>query len=320
MRQNKVWPFLAIMFLLLAWTTTGCDTPAQKSPVKVDRSKISRYLAKSEPTKYDVKVGVNLDNKIQLLGFDYSPKPVKQGKPYTVTFYYKVLAPVGGDFQFFGHFEPADGQRFRAKMDHQVAEGKYPTSQWQKGEIIRDVFRETMPEAFPTAKGVLWGGFYQGEKRMPIATADKKKGDRGDRAKMGVIELSGGEDTRRKLTVYKTKKALKIDGQLNEPAWKNASSTGYFVNVSGEQKVKPYTTAKFLWDDKNLYIAFINLDDDIWTNFTKTDDPLYREETTEVMIDADASGCDGRKVRRACRGIPSPRRPTRRPAPADPGG
>jgi hypothetical protein len=48
--------------------------------------------------------------------------------------------------------------------------------------------------------------------------------------------------------------------------------------------------AKLLWDDKNLYVAFINEDQDIWTTLDKHDDKLWTQEAVEMFIDADGDG------------------------------
>ena len=50
------------------------------------------------------------------------------------------------------------------------------------------------------------------------------------------------------------------------------------------------TEAKLLWDKKNLYVAFDNTDDDVWTDLSKRDDKLWTEEADELMIDADGNG------------------------------
>jgi len=64
--------------------------------------------------------------------------------------------------------------------------------------------------------------------------------------------------------VRKTPKPIKIDGKLEEPAWKTAPSTGLFVNTMNGEPAQPNTEAKLLWDNQNLYIAFENVDTDVW--------------------------------------------------------
>jgi hypothetical protein len=64
--------------------------------------------------------------------------------------------------------------------------------------------------------------------------------------------------------VRKTSKPIKLDGKLDEPAWKTAPSTGMFVNTVTGEAAQPNTEAKLLWDNQNLYIGFENADTDVW--------------------------------------------------------
>jgi len=289
--MKKFWLF-AIVACVFAFAV-GCDKGKSTSaPATTSNDPaVARFLLSEEPDKYDVPININFENKIKILGVNYNPKPLMHGKKYTMTFYYKVLGEMSEDYEFFGHFEPEDGQRFRGKMDHLPLNGAFPTSKWKKGMILKDTFRETMPAAFPSKAGVLWGGFYRGDKRLAVVKADRSKADKNNRGKLAVMKLDdpGAVDPPKKMTVYKTKSKITIDGKLNEKGWAKATSTGYFTNVAGDTKVKPYTTAKMIWDSDYLYIGFSCDDPDVWTSYTKKDDPLYKEETVEIMIDADGS-------------------------------
>jgi hypothetical protein len=55
----------------------------------------------------------------------------------------------------------------------------------------------------------------------------------------------------------RAKKAIQIDGKLNDPAWKTAAWTDLFVDIEGDTKSSPRfrTRAKMLWDDDYLYIG-----------------------------------------------------------------
>jgi len=90
--------------------------------------------------------------------------------------------------------------------------------------------------------------------------------------------------------VRKTSKPIKIDGKLDEPAWKAAPSTGLFVNIMTGEWAQPNTEAKLLWDNQNLYIAFENVDTDVWGTLTERDSKLCTQEMDEVMIDANGDG------------------------------
>ncbi|MFA0750207.1 MAG: hypothetical protein SLRJCFUN_000610 [Candidatus Fervidibacter sp.] len=87
--------------------------------------------------------------------------------------------------------------------------------------------------------------------------------------------------------VPRTKQGIIIDGVLEEPAWRRAPSLP-LQDIKGRKA--PATTAKLLWDDKNLYIAFDCADTDIWATKKQRDDFLWEEEVVEVFIDPDGDG------------------------------
>ena len=84
--------------------------------------------------------------------------------------------------------------------------------------------------------------------------------------------------------------AIKLDGKLDEKEWEDAPSTGDFVRTMDGQPAEQKTQAKLLWDDKNLYVAFVNDDKDVWTTLDKHDDKLWTQEADEMFIDADGDG------------------------------
>ncbi len=88
---------------------------------------------------------------------------------------------------------------------------------------------------------------------------------------------------------YRSGKALKVDGKLNESAWKKAEWTNLFVDIEGSLKPLPLqnTRAKMLWDDNNLYIAAVVEEEHIWAYLDKKDQIVFHENDFEVFIDPD---------------------------------
>jgi hypothetical protein len=90
-------------------------------------------------------------------------------------------------------------------------------------------------------------------------------------------------------------KAPKIDGKLDEEVWKTAASTGSFVNVTTgapDSKQKVQGSAKLLWDDTALYVAFNVEDKDVIGGFKagEKDPHLWTKDCVELMIDPDGNG------------------------------
>lgn len=81
-------------------------------------------------------------------------------------------------------------------------------------------------------------------------------------------------------------KALNIDGKLDEEVYKFARWTPYFGLANGDPSSPRFKTrAAIFYDDKNLYIAFEVEDPDVWSGYTKDDEPIYNEEVVEFFVD-----------------------------------
>lgn len=286
----RLFPLIALwVCLALAACSSGADKRAKE--LKIDRSKFGAYLLKELPAKIDLPARINLDNKIELLGFDYQPKPLKSGQPYILTFYFRALSEMTESYTFFGHLEPQNGRSFRGHLDHLPLGGRFPTSVWKKGDIIKDTFRGRLEAGFPAQEGMIWAGFYNGDKRLAVAEASQKDADAEGRARLGIVKVEEQPELKLSLTADKIKDgALTIDGKLDEPEWQKANETAPFVYTNGDPVNKNGTKVRALWDSKFLYLAFYCDDDDVWTSYFKHDDRTDKEENVEIMIDADGSG------------------------------
>ena len=103
-----------------------------------------------------------------------------------------------------------------------------------------------------------------------------------DDNKPGLNDKSDGIE---RYTCYRTGSPLKIDGNLDKTAWKNAPKTQRFVDmISGKPAVfDTYSAA--LWDDKALYIAFWAEEPFVEAKLTQRDSTIFRENDVEVFID-----------------------------------
>lgn len=89
--------------------------------------------------------------------------------------------------------------------------------------------------------------------------------------------------------VTRTETPINVDGILSESVWLKTPSYSLRNNLTGESipdsTFSTYT--KICYDDKNLYIAFICQDKDIYSTFTEHDQHLWEDEVVEVFIDVD---------------------------------
>jgi hypothetical protein len=93
----------------------------------------------------------------------------------------------------------------------------------------------------------------------------------------------------KKYTVFYNAESPKIDGKLDDEAWKNVEWTENFKDIEAERKPLPTwnTRAKMIWDDKGLYIAAELLDPHVWAYLKNYDDIVFYDNDFEVFIDPD---------------------------------
>lgn len=83
-----------------------------------------------------------------------------------------------------------------------------------------------------------------------------------------------------------------MSGKLDDPAWKTAPPSSLFVapiplvkeNLAGNAEYN--TTARVLWDEKNIYVGFeCRQPGPIFATLTEHDSKLYEEDIAEVFMD-----------------------------------
>ena len=97
------------------------------------------------------------------------------------------------------------------------------------------------------------------------------------------------EQSEADLIVPRRTTSIKIDGILDEQAWQDAARTGYLMRSDGKEPARQRTEVRLTWDDENLYLAFECEDEDIFSSYTRRDEPLYMQEVVEIFFDPD---CD----------------------------
>jgi hypothetical protein len=82
---------------------------------------------------------------------------------------------------------------------------------------------------------------------------------------------------------------LRIDGKLDDPAWRAAPWSETFVDIEGSAKPAPRfrTRMKMLWDDTHLYVGAEMEEPHVWGTLTEHDSVIFRDNDFEVFIDPD---------------------------------
>lgn len=149
--------------------------PTEKSENTLDR------IVLSEPPKPQRKLEANLEEKLLVLGYDVTDAngrlvdAVTPGKKYHLKSYFKVLAPLGSDWEMFVHI---DGFHKRHNGDHKPAEGKYPTSLWTTGDIVMDDYEFSLEPNFSPGGYTVYFGLFLGDTRLKVVSGPSDNDNR----------------------------------------------------------------------------------------------------------------------------------------------
>jgi len=126
-----------------------------------------------------LKNGANFDGKVELMAVTFTPGLLVPGDVTQVKLYFRVLAPLGDDWQVFVHAEDPEGRVARANYDHLPVSGRRPTSGWRPGEIIEDAFTIGLPLGSHQRAMDLWVGFWlpRTDARLPVRNAEAVRAD-----------------------------------------------------------------------------------------------------------------------------------------------
>jgi Carbohydrate family 9 binding domain-like len=266
----------------------SCVEQDEDKPTEEDMKAVKTNILTTAPSP-QFAVNADLEGKVVYLGMDADPATAVPGKELKLTHYWKMVASPGDGWRVFTHIEGPNHQNF-INADHGPVGGKYAVNQWKPGEIIRDQHTITLPATWNHESVMVYTGLWRGPTRLAVKSGPNDGANRVVAATIPVKVVAKPENARKRYVARRALKPIKVDGKLDEQAWKDAPSTGSFVNTMNGGPVEQNTEAKLLWDDKFLYVAFENADADVWSNLTKRDDKLWTQEADELMIDADKDG------------------------------
>ena len=228
---------------------------------------------------------------VLLYGADIQPWPLRRGEDAQITIYYKALRSMETLWRPFLHLQGARYSRHFHNLDQRAerAVGLYHSKRWQSGQFFRYTFKTTLPADFSAAQAFLYTGFWSGDLRMKNDARTPSDGQ--NRILLATIPVTGKELTRPLYVAYRTSKPPTIDGHLNDAVWQKAPSTGRFRTYNN-RRARFRTEARMAWDDRYLYASFDMEDNDIYSTFTKRDDPLFKQEVVEFFIDANRNRAD----------------------------
>lgn len=112
---------------------------------------------------------VNLADSITMLGYDLAAAAVGPGDSVSLTLYWQALGEIQHDYTVFVHLIGPDGG-IVSQDDGEPDKGFYPTSYWDKGEVVRDEHVLTVPPDLGVGEYELRVGMYTVEDmvRLPV--------------------------------------------------------------------------------------------------------------------------------------------------------
>ncbi|HZS38014.1 MAG TPA: glycosyltransferase family 39 protein [Polyangia bacterium] len=142
-----------------------------------------RLFISDQPPKPTHPLEVNFDNKVALLGYDL-PDILDRGQEFKIRLYFKVMAPLGGSYKVFLHF---DGPGTRFNGDHVPLEGRFPTQNWVPGYYITDEHLMTPDRATqPSGYYRIFMGMFAGDQRLKVISGPQ---DGDQRVKLGQVTI-----------------------------------------------------------------------------------------------------------------------------------
>lgn len=90
----------------------------------------------------------------------------------------------------------------------------------------------------------------------------------------------------RRYSCVRAPNSVRIDGKLDDPAWRAAPWTDAFVDIAGDAAPAPRfrTRAKLLWDERYLYVAAELEEPDVRATLTRHDSVIFHDNDFEVFL------------------------------------
>jgi hypothetical protein len=124
------------------------------------------------------------------------------------------------------------------------------------------------------------------------ALAGCQRGERGERASGSAQPPAAAQALPRAdaaLAVPHASGPIAVDGEVDEDDWKVAGRTGPFSDAHGAD-ARPFSDARFLWDEQNLYVTLYAADDDLRARVTAHDGPVWIDDAFSLHLTPAAPG------------------------------
>lgn len=116
-------------------------------------------------------VHFELGDEVALVGYEMDERK-EQGETLSLQLYWQALSEMDRDYTVFVHLIGEEGQI--AQWDNQPRRGGYPTSLWDRGEVVKDEHELALPKELPAGEYQIAVGMYLLEtmQRLPVSDGD----------------------------------------------------------------------------------------------------------------------------------------------------
>lgn len=138
------------------------------------------------------RVGANLGNKVELVGYSLDTPQVVPGQPAKFTLGFRVLEPLPDDAQVFVHVEDADGRAERMNVDHKLGNAQVSPSTYKKGDMVRDEFQVFLPAGVEARALNVYVGLWSAttDERFKLLNPDTVRNDGRDRVLLATVPVA----------------------------------------------------------------------------------------------------------------------------------
>lgn len=164
----------------------------------------------------------NVQNEFTLYGYGVSSAQLAPGQPLDVTLLWQAERPPSGDRVVFVQIVDAAGKVW-ASQESQPLDGSYPTGQWQRGDVVRDVRTLHLPVDMPDGPyGLRAGMFDASGEPLTVVRLTRRSADYVD---LGTVQVRG--------RAHSQQAPADMSHTLNARLGNVATLVGYDIGVGG---------------------------------------------------------------------------------------
>jgi len=281
-----------IAWLVVAASAACICVERPKRMTDDERGQLEGRILTAPPATMEHRLDANLDNRIELLGYDFKAQKDAQGRilpgtSITITWYWKCKEPLEEGWKLFTHVVDSTGDSRVPSDSRGLVREHYPPSAWRAGEVIVDEQVIPIPADFNSKTLTIFTGAWYGPHRLPVVNDAPNDGN--VRVRVGPLDVQYDLAS---ANIPQTDETITLDGRLDEPAWSRAATLGPFVRTPDGPPAPARVAARALWDSRFLYVAFQVQDRALVSQFTDRDAPIYTQDAVELFLDEDGDGKD----------------------------